>query len=67
MYLKYKFGQIGFKIEASLNLHEYLHFRQYYDSECKYDNKRTFKFKSKFDKMFIQYSVSGRSVSKFTF
>ena len=28
-YLKYKFGQIGSKIKASLNLHEYSHFKQY--------------------------------------
>ena len=65
IYLKYKFGQIGPKIKASLNLHEYLHTRQFGDS--KYDNKRIFKFKSKFKKMFTQYSASGRLVSKFTF
>ena len=31
------------------------------------DNKKIFKFKYKFEKMFIQYSASGRSVSKFKF
>ena len=66
IYLKYKFGQIGPKIKASLNLHEYSHTRQFEDSKCKYDNKRIFKFKSKFEKMFIQYTASERSVSKFT-
>ena len=40
MYLKYKFGQTGPKIKASLNLHEYSHTWQFEDSKCKYDNKR---------------------------
>ena len=53
MYLKYKFGQIGAKFKASLNLDEYSHTRQIEDSKCKYDNKRIFKFKSKLEKMFI--------------
>ena len=67
IYLKYEFGQISPKIKASLNLHEYSHTRQLEDNKCKYDNKRIFKFKSKFEKIFIQYSASGRLVSKFTF
>ena len=53
MYLKYKFGQIGPKFKASLNLDEYSHTRQIEDSKYKYDNKRIFKFKSKLEKMFI--------------
>ena len=67
IHLKHKFGQIGPKIKASLNLLEYSHTIQLEDSKCKYDNKRIFKFKSKFEKMFIQYSASGRSVSKCSF
>ena len=65
--LKYKFGQIGPKTKAQLNLHEYSHTKQLENSKCKHDNKKIFKFKSKFEKMFIQYSAPGRSVSKFTF
>ena len=76
--LKYKFGQIGPKIKASLNLHEYSRTRQFEDSKCKYDNKsmdwflydnglRRERVKCKFDKMFVQYSASGRSVSEFPF
>ena len=60
-------GQIGPKIKALLNFHEFLHTRQFEDSKCKFDNKRNFKFKSKFEKMFIQYSALGRLVPKFTF
>ena len=59
-YLKYKFGQIGPKIKALLNLHEYSHTRQFQDRKCKYDNKRIFKFKSKSEKTFFQYPTSGR-------
>ena len=65
IYLKYQFGKIGPKIKALLNLHKYSHTRQFEDSKCKYDNKRIFKFKSKFEKMFVQYSGSGRSASNF--
>ena len=67
IYLKYKLGQIDPKIKASLNLQEYLHIRQFEDNKCKYDNKRIFRFKSKLEKIFIRYSASGRSVTKFTF
>ena len=67
IYLKYKFAQIGPEIKASLNMHEYSHTRQLEDNKYKHDNKRIFKFKSKFEKIFIQYSASGRLVSKFTF
>ena len=45
--------QIGPKIKASLNLHKYLHTRQLEYINCKYDNKRIFKFKSKFEKMSV--------------
>ena len=43
------------------------HTKQFEGSKCKYNNKSILKFKSKFEKMFIQYSALGRSVSKFTF
>ena len=67
IHLKYKFGQIGPKIRASLNLLEYSHTRKFEDSKCKYDNKMIFKFKSKLEEMFVQYSATGRLVSKFSF
>ena len=38
--MKYKFGYISPKIKTSLNLHEYLHTRQFEDSKCRYNNKR---------------------------
>ena len=54
--MKYKFGWIGPKIKTSLNLHEYLHTRQFEDSKCRYNNKRVFKFKSKFEN--VQYLIN---------
>ena len=54
--MKYKFGCIGPKIKTSLNLHEYLHTRQFEDSKCRYNNKRVFKFKSKFEN--VQYLIN---------
>ena len=48
IFLKYEFGEIGPKIKALSNLHEYSHTRQFENNKCKYDNKRIFKFKSNF-------------------
>ena len=39
MYIKYKFGKVGLKIKASLNLREYSHTGQVEDSKCKFNKK----------------------------
>ena len=39
MHIKYKFGQIGLKIKASLNLRESFHTRLVEDSKCKFNKK----------------------------
>ena len=39
MYIEYKFGKVGLKIKASLNLCEYSHTRQVEDSKCKFNKK----------------------------